>query len=403
METHYQGPGLDASWSQPGESPTLATDRAPWVTIIVNNYNYARYLTAAIDSALQQTCEHTEVIVVDDGSTDGSRDVIERYGGRVQSIYQKNGGQASAFNAGLRAAHGALVIFLDADDVLLPHTAAQVAQAWQREPDLAKIEYRMQVIDKDGRLTAEVKPPAHLPLRSGSMIEYVTSIPYDITWMATSGNAFPRRVLEHIFPIPTDRYGRVGADWYLSHLTPLFGPVRFLEDVGAYYRVHGENNYEGTALRLDSIRNTIRYMSITNDYIRTYASRLGLQHRVHDSQGPISVSFVANRIVSKRLEPEHHPLPDTVPRLTILGIRAAGRRFDVPPVVRLVYAAWFIAFAVSPRPLARWLAELFFFPERRVGVSQLLARGHQQSPLGRARSSLSIVRRQQSQQRHPDS
>lgn len=375
-------PSLPAPGTLPTQdrtSPVPRPETGPWVTIIVNNYNYGRYLAAAIDSALAQTYEKTDVVVVDDGSTDQSREIIASYSDRVTPIYQENSGQAAAFNAGLREARGDLIVFLDADDVLLPHIAAQLAQALNDEPGLAKIEYRMRVIDRDGTVREELKPPAHLPLRSGNIVRYVTSIPYDVTWMATSGNAFARRVLDGIFPIPAQSYGRVGADWYLSHLTPLFGPVRFIEDVGAYYRVHGENNYEGTVLRLDSIRNTIRYMHVTNGYIRTYASTLGLPHRIEDTRGPISVSFVANRIVSKRLEPDRHPLPDTVPGLVLLGVRAAGRRFDVPPLVRLVYAAWFIAVGLSPRPVARWLAELFFFPERRRAVSGLLGRGHRRA------------------------
>ncbi len=88
------------------------------VSIIINNYNYARYLATAIDSALAQTWHPLEVIVVDDGSTDDSWAVIERYGERVHAIRQANGGQGAAYNAGFAASRGEWVIFLDSDDVL---------------------------------------------------------------------------------------------------------------------------------------------------------------------------------------------------------------------------------------------------------------------------------------------
>src|SRR5688572_3590972 len=99
----------------------------PFVSIVINNYNYGRFLAASIDSALGQTYPRTETIVVDDGSTDDSREVIQRYAGRVRAILKANGGQASAVNTGFAACQGEVVIFLDSDDMLLPDIAAAVA------------------------------------------------------------------------------------------------------------------------------------------------------------------------------------------------------------------------------------------------------------------------------------
>src|SRR5687768_5034795 len=93
---------------------------APLVSVVINNYNYGRYLGPAIDSALQQSYPCVEVIVVDDGSTDHSRAVIAGYGHRIIPIYKANGGQASALNAGYEESQGEIVIFLDADDLLGP-------------------------------------------------------------------------------------------------------------------------------------------------------------------------------------------------------------------------------------------------------------------------------------------
>src|SRR6478735_6102551 len=98
----------------------------PLASVIINNYNYADYLHQAINSALQQDYSNTEVLVVDDGSTDQSRDVIFGYGSRVTPIFKSNGGQASALNAGAAASRGDIVLFLDADDVLLPSAVTNV-------------------------------------------------------------------------------------------------------------------------------------------------------------------------------------------------------------------------------------------------------------------------------------
>ena len=113
------------------------------VSIVISNYNYGRFLGEAIDSALNQTYPHTEVIVVDDGSTDNSREIIESYGDRIIAVLKDNGGQASACNAGFRASRGEVVIFLDADDVLLPDTVRRVVAAFQAHPGAVKVQYRL--------------------------------------------------------------------------------------------------------------------------------------------------------------------------------------------------------------------------------------------------------------------
>ena len=91
----------------------------PLVSVIINNYNYGRFVADAIDSALTQTYSNCEVIVVDDGSQDNSREVIARFGDRVRTVLKSNGGQSSAFNAGFAESSGGVICFLDSDDVFL--------------------------------------------------------------------------------------------------------------------------------------------------------------------------------------------------------------------------------------------------------------------------------------------
>src|SRR5690242_8378341 len=103
---------------------------AALVSIIVNNYNYGRFVGEAIESALGQTYRNTEVIVVDDGSTDNSREVIAGYGSRIIPVLKENGGQGSAFNAGFAASRGEYVLFLDSDDLLEVNAIETVMRAW---------------------------------------------------------------------------------------------------------------------------------------------------------------------------------------------------------------------------------------------------------------------------------
>ena len=99
----------------------------PLVSIVVNNYNYASYLAQAIESALGQTYPHTEVVVVDDGSTDGSWEIVASYGDRVRALRKVNGGQASAFNAGFEMSRGEIVWFVDSDDArFCPHDSEEL-------------------------------------------------------------------------------------------------------------------------------------------------------------------------------------------------------------------------------------------------------------------------------------
>ena len=104
----------------------------PKVSIVIPTYNRARYVTEAIDSVLSQTFLDYEVIVVDDGSTDNTKDVLRRYGDKIRYMYQPNSGVGAARNAGVRSAVGEWLAFLDSDDIWLPeYLSCQMEQASQ--------------------------------------------------------------------------------------------------------------------------------------------------------------------------------------------------------------------------------------------------------------------------------
>lgn len=343
------------------------------VDIVIDNYNYGRFLGAAIDSALAQRHSPARVIVVDDGSTDHSRDVMMRYGDRITAVFKENGGQASAFNTGAAHCRGDVVIFLDADDLLLPDAAARAAAAFAAAPRAVKIQYRMAVIDEAGRRTGDLKPPGHVRLPTGDLRRSELTFPFDLPWMATSGNAFSAAALRRIMPIPEEEFAS-SADWYVQHLIALLGEVVSLKDVCACYRVHGSNRYEppGAVLDLTHVRQSVRYAAVTRRHLRRLAGELGLPL----PPGPIlSVADLANRLISCKLEPRAHALPaDRVSSLALGGAIAAVRRFDVRWPMKLAFIGWFAAMALAPRRAAQALAEVFLFPERRQRVSPLLAR-----------------------------
>jgi hypothetical protein len=267
------------------------------------------------------------------------------------------------------------VIFLDADDVLLPHAARLVVDAFTAKPETVKLQYRMEVIDAQGRPSGVVKPPQHLPMPSGDVRAHELAFPFDLTWLPTSGNAFAARALQRLLPIPEHEFASA-ADWYLQHLTPLLGSVASLPEIGAQFRAHGANDYEplGQMLDLDHVRKSVVYAAATREQLEDLAARLGL---AVPGGGIISVSDLANRMVSLRLEPKRHPLgDDTVYHLLLSGARAAGRRFDVSPVMRLMFVAWFASAAVLPRRVVSGLAVRFLFVERRPRLNRVLGALH---------------------------
>jgi hypothetical protein len=209
-------------------------------SVIVNNFDYAPYLRDAIASALEQTHPSTEVVVVDDGSTDDSREIIASYGRDIVPVLKDNGGQASAFNAGLAASRGELVVFLDADDALLPHAVERAAAELGGERTV-KVHWPLLEIDAAGRRTGAVIPDE---LAQGELIETVLregpaghggNPP-------SSGNAWRREYLDRIFPVPEEAF-RIWADVYLLELAPIYGRIARIDEPLGLYRVHGENRY----------------------------------------------------------------------------------------------------------------------------------------------------------------
>jgi glycosyltransferase involved in cell wall biosynthesis len=210
------------------------------VSVIITSYNYDRFLEDAIDSALEQTYPLTEVIVVDDGSQDGSQQIITGYGDQIIPLLKENGGQASAFNAGFAASHGDVILFLDSDDSLLT-TAVEKAATFFDDPDVAKVHWPLWVLNEEGRKTGKIIPRRALP--AGDLRDRVfREGPINYNSPPTSGNAWARKFLERVLPMPEIEY-RTFADGYLIELAPFFGSVQAIAEPQGFYRMHGQNNY----------------------------------------------------------------------------------------------------------------------------------------------------------------
>lgn len=125
----------------------------PRVSVIVSSYNYGRYIGAGLESVRRQTFADFECIVLDDGSTDDSVAVVQRFlnDDRFQLVQQKHGGQSRAKNRGIALARGDFLAFLDADDVWEPTKLARQLALFEERPELGVVFTRRRLIDADGR------------------------------------------------------------------------------------------------------------------------------------------------------------------------------------------------------------------------------------------------------------
>jgi glycosyltransferase involved in cell wall biosynthesis len=210
------------------------------VSILINNYNYGRFLGDAINSALHQTYPNVEVIVVDDGSTDDSREVIATFGDGVIKVLKENGGQTSALNAGFAASHGGWIHLLDSDDIFNPNKVQSISELAAEYPTAGIIAHDLEYCTGDGE-PMDFAPPyiAKRALVDDRLL--ATHGKLSVSLPATSGLSVRRDVLESILPMPEEI--RVGTDNYLKwvglSLFPALVEPRFL----ARQRIHGNNAF----------------------------------------------------------------------------------------------------------------------------------------------------------------
>ena len=334
------------------------------LSIVVNNYNYGRFLRQSIGSALAQTYPKVEVVVVDDGSTDGSREIIRSFGSRIVPLFQeKNAGQGAALNAGLAASRGGIVIFLDADDYLYPEAAACVVAACG--PGVGTVQYRLHLVASEGGLI-DLYPPPEVTFDRGDVVpKLLRTGRYEGT--VTSGIAFTRATLSAIGPIPAEQF-RIGADGYLVTVAPFHGTIAAIEEPLGAYRLHDDNLWRFTSLSAKKFRQALLHDADKHRVLAECAKARGL--RVPPEPGIRDYMHVGVRLGSLILEPELHPVPtDTRPGLAVRGALATLRA-SLPPARRVLVAAWYLCLGALPRRLAKPLLQWRYDPSARSPLAR---------------------------------
>lgn len=220
------------------------------VSTIIPVYNRAVFLTEALASVLAQTHRPIEVILVDDGSTDGTADLVDdlarTHGPTVRAIHQPNGGPGAAREAGRKVANGEFIQYLDSDDLLLPRKFELQVAALREQPACGIAYGITRLINAEGQILQE-------PYKwTGRKLDFLFPALLVDRWWNTQTPLWRQTVCERIGPWPE---GKMGEDWlYDSKAAALGTPLAFVEEPVAATRQHGEGRLTTGELTLEKSR-----------------------------------------------------------------------------------------------------------------------------------------------------
>ena len=209
----------------------------PYITALINTYNQEKFIAEAIESVLAQDfpASEMEILVVDDGSTDSTPEIVRRYADRVRHIRKENGGQASALNLGFAEARGEIVALLDSDDVWLPQKVRRVVEAFAAHPEAGMVFHPCATWNQSENRSEEdgsfVPVKGYLPADPHSLLR--------IAGVTTSATAMRRQIAHQILPVPNDVV--LYADSYLIAAGIFMAPVATIPRCLTRYRLHGGN------------------------------------------------------------------------------------------------------------------------------------------------------------------
>jgi len=210
------------------------------VSVVIVTYNHGRFIADAVDSVLAQSFADRELIVVDDGSTDGTGEILAPYGDRLQYVRQDNRGAFAARNTGRGLARGAYIAFLDADDVWEPGALARLMEVLASDASIGVVAGTYRPMDADGRATGTV-------YRRGNPAERVTVRSLLLTDADVPGCVYRREALDAAGPF--SEVNRYCGDYELwLQLATTWG-IAVVDEPLLRKREHA-TNLTGEALRM---------------------------------------------------------------------------------------------------------------------------------------------------------
>lgn len=205
------------------------TPESPLVSIVIAVHNQAAYLADAVESVLAQDYPSVELIVLDDGSTDGALEVLQQFAGRFHFESHANIGQAATLNKGWRMARGGILSYLAADDTLAPNAVSTSVRELIAHPDVVMVYGNFHLIDPASRFIRTVRAPEY---------DYRT-LAVDLVCLPGPGVFFRRSAFEAAGLWNTSLRQIPDFEYWLR--LGLQGPFLHVPDVLASYRVHDES------------------------------------------------------------------------------------------------------------------------------------------------------------------
>jgi len=230
-----------------------------FASVLIDTYNHERFIEQAINSVLEQDfpASEREVIVVDDGSTDRTPEIVKKFEPRVRLLRKENGGQASAFNAGIPECKGEIVAFLDGDDWWEQKKLSVVAAEFEAHTDVGAIGHGIYETDEAGRQLSVTTPDRIYECRLRNEKEALEFLQLR-AYLGTSRLAVRREILEKVLPLPLDL--AVEADEFLAAAAIAHFGGRVLSVPLTNYRLHSGNLFQYS--RGDSTRGKRKYTAL---------------------------------------------------------------------------------------------------------------------------------------------
>ncbi len=340
----------------------------PLVSVLMTNYNYARFIGEAIESVLTQTYQNFELVICDDGSTDNSCEVIEGYARRdprVKLVRKPNGGAASALNAAYRKSRGEVICLLDADDVYFPEKVEKVIRVFRSDPRVGFVANKIMRIDNEGRSFGVSPLLSELP--AGWLGPAVVRCGGVIISPPASGLSFRREVVERIFPLREEF--RVSPEGSLQRLAPLMTYTGAVNEPLSGYRIHGGNMGYTLALTPATVGVMLpvmrRQYELQREYLANIDPRLAEMFLPFDNNWTVvQMKYVAAR--SKR-DPDAGALwRDLVTHQDFQALPALHRWYwRMAPVLPRTLFGWAVNQLVGQSRLKQFLSSICR-PRRRV-------------------------------------
>ena len=225
----------------------------PLVTAIVDTFNHEKFIEQALNSVLDQgfSASDLEILVVDDGSTDRTSDIVDKFAGRVRILRKQNGGQGSAFNTAIPLARGEIVAFLDGDDWWAKDKLASVIAVFGGDPKIGVVGHGFYEVDERLERTLAIVPDSNQLVRLKGMKEGI-AFRNIMCFLGTSRVAIRREILDLVGPIPHAL--EVEADEFMSTMAVAKSQAMLLQQPLTFYRLHAGNLYQFRGSDANKIR-----------------------------------------------------------------------------------------------------------------------------------------------------